>query len=232
MLANRMLMSASDRGGSASPATIEYAGYASTAFGSSVSLTNVTIGTASADRVVFCIVGIKPGGTYRSLSSATIGGISATIHGQTDDTTYKYNVALISAAVPTGTTATVSLTFSGSGSGDVYVASYVATGLLSADPVGIVENKWTYAQGAVSLSSSIAATADGIALFGACCSLASSGLSLDGVTEDFEQIIDTNIRFIGGHIAIDASDLSYGVSVSSDNGTTKHFDRQLAASFR
>jgi hypothetical protein len=69
------------------------------------------IGAADATRRV--VVGVAWGHTLtRTLSSATIGGVGATIHVQTNAVNID-GTALISAAVPTGTTATIDITFSG-----------------------------------------------------------------------------------------------------------------------
>lgn len=213
------------------PASVSYAGFKTASFADPVSVTSVAIGTATGDRRVFILVGIKPGANYRSLSSATIGGVAAAVHGQTNETTYKYNVALISAAVASGATATVVLNFSGSGSGNVYLASFAVRGLSSTSAIDLDAKKYTSAQNAVTLTSTIEVDADGIVLFGACCSQAADELILTGVTEKFEQIIDTNVRFAGGCANISADDASYDITTTSD-GTAKHFDRALAASFR
>ncbi len=76
------------------------------------------IGPASATRRVYALVyGTVASTSTRTLSSATIGGVSATIHAQVDY--FPVNpgpalvAAIISAAVPTGTTAAVAVTFSG-----------------------------------------------------------------------------------------------------------------------
>jgi hypothetical protein len=214
------------------PASPTYAGFKTASFAASVSVASVALGTPASDRRVFVLVGIKPGGTYRALSSATIGGVAATIHGQTADTTYKYNVALISAAVPAGTTGTVVLNFSGSGSGNVYLASYAVSGLSSAVAVDFDAKSYTPAQQAVTQTSTIEVSAGGIALFGACVSVSDVDLVLSGVTENFEQVIDTKIRFVGGCAAVVSDDASYDITTTSGNGTYVHYDRALAASFR
>jgi hypothetical protein len=90
-----------------------------TAFVSSSGLTtytftSVAIGAASATRrVIILAVGSHSTITGRALVSATIGGVSAAIDVQrTQGLTFSKVSAIISATVPTGTTATVTLTFS------------------------------------------------------------------------------------------------------------------------
>jgi hypothetical protein len=69
----------------------------------------VDIGVADSTRRV--IVGVAgAAGAARTLSSATIGGVSATIHTNLSSADHS---SLISVLVPTGTTATIVLTFSG-----------------------------------------------------------------------------------------------------------------------
>jgi len=89
------------------------------------------IGTASADRRV--IVGAHMyGGTSRTLTSATIAGITATE--LTSDASSTSNTLLLIAAVPTGTTGDIVLTWSGSCAGSG-VSVWYATGLSSDTPV-------------------------------------------------------------------------------------------------
>lgn len=101
------------------PASLSYIGLSSDNTASSTpSYSGVSIGAADSTRRVFAVVHWGVTNAARTLSSATIGGVAATIHAQTttgptsaqNDT----GVAIFSALVPTGTTATVAMTFSGS----------------------------------------------------------------------------------------------------------------------
>jgi hypothetical protein len=218
---------------SVAPASVEYIWGGSAPFSSSVTVTNVPIGTAADDRVVFMFIGIVPGSTYRSLAAATIGGIAATIHGQTADTTYKYNVALISAPVPTGTTADVGLTFSGSGSGNVYVESYAANGLLSTTPVNLQTNTWAPASKANPLTSTLEVSAGGIVLFGGTLGSSVDSYATSGVAKDHEVVLvaysPQGWSLVVGHATTDTDDASY--DVSTDDGAL-HSGHHLVASFR
>lgn len=95
----------------------------------------MSIGTASATRRVICLVSGRSSTNSRTVSSATIGGISATIDIQTTASSSGSTVAaIIAATVPTGTTADVVVTFSGAMSeGDCYVTSL--DNLVSVTPV-------------------------------------------------------------------------------------------------
>lgn len=75
------------------------------------SFASQAIGTASATRNVFVVVGAEDSATSFTLSSATIAGVAATIH-LNGPTTGATQVAIISAAVSSGTTGTIDLTFS------------------------------------------------------------------------------------------------------------------------
>jgi hypothetical protein len=80
---------------------------------STYTFTSHAIGTADATRRVVVAVHWAQATNNRTLTSATIGGIAATIHNQQNPANLA-SVAIISALVPTGTTATIVLNFSGS----------------------------------------------------------------------------------------------------------------------
>ena len=118
------------------PPVVSYIGVThNTTNTSSYSLASVAIGTAAADRIVFVLVTWASGNaTPVTISSATIGGISATVHAQvTTVATDAIGSAILSAAVPTGTTATIAITLSGSG-GSIDVGVLAVTGLSSQTP--------------------------------------------------------------------------------------------------
>lgn len=77
--------------------------------------TSVSIGTAGTNRRVIVAYA---GGGIRNLSSATIGGVSATVHGS--DTSGNGVAAFFSAIVPTGTTGNIVATASSSDFFDNY----------------------------------------------------------------------------------------------------------------
>lgn len=94
-----------------------------------ITFSTIDIGDAHAERRVFVTVHFfgKSGGV-NTLDAATIGGIAATRHAQdgnrnsgTNDT---YQTAIISAVVPTGTTADIVLNWSGASSGTVLIGVY------------------------------------------------------------------------------------------------------------
>lgn len=94
---------------------------------SAYTFSSVNLGTATSDRVIIVsTTGRADDGTARTLSSMTIGGVSATINVQSENSG---NVAAIAcASVPTGTTGDVVVTFSGT-MGDAKIATYRATNI-------------------------------------------------------------------------------------------------------
>ena len=74
---------------------------------------NVSFGSAASDRFIIVQVAARGVGTTRTLNSATIGGVSATISVQLSNTSGGNTTvsAIIIAAVPNGTTGDVVLTF-------------------------------------------------------------------------------------------------------------------------
>lgn len=97
------------------------------------------IGAAAADRRIFVSATSSASSNNAAVSTITIGGISATIHAQAQNTGNTRNgvVAIASAIVPSGTTADVVVTHTT----DVgvllgcHVSVYRATGLVSGTPV-------------------------------------------------------------------------------------------------
>ena len=98
--------------GGAQPALEFRAGYSSGTNASSYTFTACDLGTADATREVFVVISAYQGGTARTLSSVTIGGVAATL-----ETSFKNGNAqllcLARAAVPSGATGDVVATFSG-----------------------------------------------------------------------------------------------------------------------
>lgn len=81
---------------------------------SSYSFSAMDIGAAAADRRVFITVSWAGDDFPEQIASATIGGIAATIHKQqtlSDSVSQSIGCAILSAVVPTGTTATVVINF-------------------------------------------------------------------------------------------------------------------------
>lgn len=82
------------------------------------------VGDAAPDRRIFAIIHWNEGGAHRTLNSVTLGGVSATIHAQRGHSggTTGLGVAIVSAIIPTGSTASRSFTFSGAATGYAFAA--------------------------------------------------------------------------------------------------------------
>ena len=86
----------------------------STADATAYTFSAQAIGTAATDRVVVVGIAARQSGSTETISSVTIGGVTATINSQTTDTTAGMGTiaGIASAVVPTGTTGDVVVTFS------------------------------------------------------------------------------------------------------------------------
>lgn len=146
---------------------------------------SASIGTASADRLVVGVIAHKrssaPG---RSVSSATIGGVSATIHEQRGADGNAIGLAIISAVVPTGTTATVSVTLSGAVTDGPDIEVYTITGLNSTTPTDTIGS----AGSSDNPSGNIDVEAGGVIIGGACGN-ANNAVSWTGLTEDADAVL-------------------------------------------
>ncbi|MEN6306083.1 MAG: hypothetical protein ABFD96_25380 [Armatimonadia bacterium] len=97
--------------------------------GSTVTISAVDIGPEADDRLVVILVGFNHGSVVRTLSSATINGVAATVVGNgSSGTAGKHAVSAIRAVVPTGTAVEVVLNFSGNVS-NVQLGVYRSEGM-------------------------------------------------------------------------------------------------------
>lgn len=112
------------------PPTLEFLTASSSGAATNYSLTSIPFGTATADRlIVVCVSGHKA--ATRSISSATIGGVSAIIH--QDYTTANSQISIFSAVVPSGTSGTIAINYSGD-QADIRYSVFSIKGLRSTTP--------------------------------------------------------------------------------------------------
>lgn len=115
---------------SARPPVLEFLTSGSSGAGTNYSLTSIPFGTATTDRlIVVCLSGHR--GATRSVSSASIGGVSATIH--LDFGGANSQIATFSAVVPTGTSGTIAISYSGD-QADIKYSVFSIKGLKSFTP--------------------------------------------------------------------------------------------------
>lgn len=145
---------------------------------STYTFSSVNLGTADSDRtIVILVTGRSNDGGSRTLDSATIGGVSATINVQA---TSNGNVcAIISADVPTGSTGNVVLNFSSTMTG-VDISTYRVLGMSGTTATD------TGSSTASPLSDTLNMNAAGVCFAVAKNDNGSSNASWGNVTEDFD----------------------------------------------
>lgn len=199
-------------------ATVTYEGRDTTDTGSDgtvMDFSSVPFGTAGANRVIKIIVFWAATGASATItegSGTTIGGVEADVDHQNvssavDAFNTRYYVGIISAAIPTGTSGAVKITFGAAVSTVLEIHSYSVRNLLSATPIDIG------ATGDLPDSDFISVQNGGVVLYGVAARNAANPYTLTGVTEDYDANWIPNARIAAGSQAITANDASYEVSV-------------------
>ena len=189
-------------GGTVVPPTISFQGRTEDATNlTTYTFTGVAIGAANLTRRVVVIVHWFSTTTSAvTLSSATIAGIAATIHVQASPagSTVSPGIAIISALVPTGTTATIAFTLS-------TAAARGSIGVFSAIDEGASSPFATASDGSLSsnaLDVSLNAPSTGWVLAGSTIAgSASQNATFVGATEDYDTFSSesTSRYYAGGH---------------------------------
>lgn len=172
------------------------------------SFTSVSIGTAATNRLVFVTVTSVASGN-RLISSATIGGISATVIESTPNA--GASTKIIYAVVPTGTTATISITFDSTVL-RCGVGSYSIYNLKSTSPVSRA-NGSTWTSGAISATLSVPENA--IILAGVSNSTNSNTFTWTNLTSNYDSLVDATFRFSGASAQVSTGNSSYTVTATS-----------------
>jgi hypothetical protein len=149
-------------------------------------INGVDIGTEAENRRVIAVI-YRASSPAVALLSATIAGIDATIDSDEPDT--GNGLVIISADVPTGTTATVVLTFeSVSTAGDTYIGTYAAYGLKDAAPVDVV-----HVDGSTELpfptSDTVAVKAGGVLVCGSLCGSLHEDITMGNPSYDYRSTL-------------------------------------------
>lgn len=151
--------------------------------GGVTTFTSANIGTAAGFTTRRIIVAIEAGAFAGPVTDVTIGGISATIHAQDGS---QAGVAIASANVPTGTTATISVT---QAAGTIFLTPTIT--IYSVDDALLVSTTPSTATGSTAAASSVASasfteTAGGfvIVVVGAQGPFGGTGCSISGCTTD------------------------------------------------
>lgn len=181
---------------SAAAASLSYITTVSdTANNTTYTFSTTSIGAAdSTRRVVVIAHWHRNTGADKTISSATIGGVSATIHVQATDI---IGVGIISALVPTGTTADIVVTLTG-GADRMQIGVWRAINETASSPHATASDN--VLAGAV-LSTTIDIPATGWLVAGAIGRGGTpTSMAWTGVTEDYDTILEsaTNVNS-GGH---------------------------------
>lgn len=210
------------------PADLSYEGFTTSATASTSEVrshTSVPIGTADADRTVFCLAHWTVSSVGAALVSATIGGVAATIHVQANQATR--GVALISAPLAAGTTTTVVLTLTGGLAGyGSRVASFKVTNLVSSTAH---DTDTAIAVSDTTKTVTLDLKGDGILFAAASLSSSAAAYGMSGATELYE----TMPLYVGGADEIAADEAARVITFSRSGGAGTTFNGALvAASFR
>lgn len=176
------------------------------------------IGTADSGRHVIVAIQSRGGSGSSAISTVTVGGVSATIVQQQFNNAGGANVAGIAiAAVPTGTTGDIVVTFS-TGQSRAAIQAYRAVGLDSATP-----NDGSTSTAAAP-TYAIHVPAGGIAV-GCGCSNAGGTATWTGITEDSDAVVESLICATSASslFASEQTGLSLTCTFSSSSGPVGAF---------
>ena len=149
-----------------------------------------------------------------AVSSATIGGISATIHVDNVAGTTNFRAcAIISAIVPTGTTASIVINFSGGSVGRCGIGAWSCTGLLNSAPHA------TQVSDAQGMSMTLARPRNGIVVAGwSAMVTAAANVTWTNATERYDANSETTTQESGADVSGHANSGNITVSATTTNG--------------
>lgn len=190
-----------------------------TVSGTTYTFSNVSIGSASSDRIVVVNAGAirNDSNGNRRISSATIAGTTANIIANTN--VYRVNITTIFyLPVASGTTATIAFTCQGdSGTNGVAttgtIGVYVIRGAISSIPVDS-DNDATSPTSSITLNANF----NGVGIFNA-GSFQGTGFSFTGATENYDIIEATNRRRGGATLTTNSTSVTVSSTVSGSGAT-------------
>lgn len=165
-------------------------------------------GSASSDRIVIVSV-LGYGGSASTISSVTIGGVSATIIRQQSTGTTTLGIA--AAAVPTGTTGNVVAVFSAT-KGDCAIAVWSGTGQITAAGVASGSN--------TDLSEITLASEVGGFVVAVCMNINNRTTTWTGATENFDDNFGESEWHSGASLTTEFSAVSVQPTLSDTSTTT------------
>lgn len=225
------------------PAELEFLGsqlYPSLpATGATWSVSGVDIGEQRADRRIFLLLHVYYNATTNPIISGTVNGHPITVHVQLEGFGGRgvYRCAILSAHVPSGTTADIEIVFSPLAVGWPFLAVYRAIDLQS-DVARDAKGAASSGSGSTHYPLSLEVATGGFVIAGATFRATNSSATyIDGVTEryDFEPPISgappSYLRHFGGSEMIASDDANYALDcvIVNEFGMPGTF---VAASFR
>lgn len=171
----------------------------STANASAYTFSGKAIGAASSDRRVIVTIHSRSdtGSAPRTISSVTVGGIVATINKDAQGSS-RAGSAIVTAAVPIGTTADIVVTFSG-GCTQCGIGVYSATGLTS--NVAMDADQSTSDPATATLDS----TVNGFVIGAVSIISSTTGAAWTNATEDYDTASGANLIMSGASIETSGS---------------------------
>jgi hypothetical protein len=198
----------------AKPPALEFLQTAdNTANQSSYTFSSQNLGDAHGSRLIIALVLYQGNTTQRTVSSATINGVSADVVVERGDGNSFHGASLIQAQVPTGTTGDVVINFSG-GVTKCGIALYRATGLRSvtaadsdSDTDDVVGLQLAVAKDSIMVAG---------AIFDATNEIATT--SNGDIVEDVDQTIEANDRIVSASASGLASSAAYTIGFDGGSG--------------
>jgi hypothetical protein len=181
---------------------------------SSYTVTNASIGGAG---LIVCVVHTE-GGIAATLTSATIGGVSATINTQVTSPigTVQVTTAIFSAVITSGSTATIVANYSGGPFARFGIGIYQVTGYSSVTPVTTATNSATSGTG---LSATLNSLSVNDVVIAGYTTGSTNAITFTNITERYDNDIGgSNTRQAGGN-AVVASSGNYTITTSNSNSS-------------
>lgn len=179
------------------------------------------LGTAASDRyIVVAITGRQSGGGSSSVSSVTIGGVSATISVQSDNNGDQVAIAI--AAVPTGTTGNIDIVWSAAMT-DCSVAAYRVTRVTTTTATS------TGSSTATPPSANVNVVAGGVVIAVSKNRTGGTSATWGNVTEDFDTLDATGNDISGGSFLYSTTQTGLAVSCT---WASSSLPKMVVASFQ
>lgn len=193
--------------------------------------TSAPLGTAASDRLIFVVLSGLNATSLDAVDSMTIGGVSATldverVRPQDADPGTSYFSAIFWAAVPTGTTGNIVITFTGD---DVAagVSVYKITGADTTTPVGS-NNNATVASGSVSASITPAALSATIATAMVGVDTSDEDITWSNITEDVDDAVNLGAFLLIGSASREDTSSPGSISISANATNDTITEKTLA----